>query len=153
MADFKIVAVYGVGVCLRRSVKQVWTDIFRNCGSPGLLFPFLVTDWTFHSQSSSQQLRHPKRISRPLLVGVFRAPKGNYPRLVPAELLTVDPNKRIKMCGLRYNAWIQDDSQLSCNPLMTPDILGSSTASVHTYVKVTFNVRADQQCRLLSDLG
>ncbi|KAM7376189.1 hypothetical protein PAMP_005933 [Pampus punctatissimus] len=55
------------------------------------------------------------------------------------ELLTVDPNKRIKMCGLRYNAWLQDDSQLSSNPLMTPDILGSSTASVHTYVKATFN--------------
>uniref|UniRef100_A0A7N6AUI0 Ribosomal protein S6 kinase n=1 Tax=Anabas testudineus TaxID=64144 RepID=A0A7N6AUI0_ANATE len=49
------------------------------------------------------------------------------------ELLTVDPNKRIKMCGLRYNAWLQDDSQLSSNPLMTPDILGSSTASVHTF--------------------
>lgn len=59
----------------------------------------------------------------------------------PAELLTVDPNKRIKMCGLRYNAWLQDDSQLSSNPLMTPDILGSSTASVHTYVKATFHVR------------
>lgn len=58
-----------------------------------------------------------------------------------AELLTVDPNKRIKMCGLRYNAWLQDDSQLSSNPLMTPDILGSSTASVHTCVKATFNVR------------
>uniref|UniRef100_A0A8D3APD5 Ribosomal protein S6 kinase alpha-5 n=1 Tax=Scophthalmus maximus TaxID=52904 RepID=A0A8D3APD5_SCOMX len=57
------------------------------------------------------------------------------------ELLTVDPNKRIKMCGLRYNAWLQDDSQLSSNPLMTPDILGSSTASVHTYVKATFHVR------------
>ncbi|XP_041927724.1 ribosomal protein S6 kinase alpha-5 isoform X1 [Alosa sapidissima] len=55
------------------------------------------------------------------------------------ELLTVDPNKRIKMCGLRYNAWLQDDSQLSSNPLMTPDILGSSTASVHTCVKATFN--------------
>uniref|UniRef100_A0A672IU79 Ribosomal protein S6 kinase n=1 Tax=Salarias fasciatus TaxID=181472 RepID=A0A672IU79_SALFA len=55
------------------------------------------------------------------------------------ELLTVDPNKRIKMSGLRYNAWLQDDSQLSSNPLMTPDILGSSTASVHTYVKATFN--------------
>ncbi|XP_062296628.1 ribosomal protein S6 kinase alpha-5 isoform X2 [Scomber scombrus] len=55
------------------------------------------------------------------------------------ELLTVDPNKRIKMCGLRYNAWLQDDSQLSSNPLMTPDILGSSTVSVHTYVKATFN--------------
>lgn len=67
----------------------------------------------------------------------------NYLCLVPAELLTVDPNKRIKMCGLRYNAWLQDDSQLSSNPLMTPDILGSSTASVHTYVKATFNVRDD----------
>ncbi|XP_051502762.1 ribosomal protein S6 kinase alpha-5-like isoform X1 [Myxocyprinus asiaticus] len=55
------------------------------------------------------------------------------------ELLTVDPVKRIKMCGLRYNAWLQDDSQLSSNPLMTPDILGSSTASVHTCVKATFN--------------
>ncbi|XP_036397575.1 ribosomal protein S6 kinase alpha-5 isoform X2 [Megalops cyprinoides] len=55
------------------------------------------------------------------------------------ELLTVDPEKRIKMCGLRYNAWLQDDSQLSSNPLMTPDILGNSTASVHTYVKATFN--------------
>ncbi|XP_061825161.1 ribosomal protein S6 kinase alpha-5 [Nerophis lumbriciformis] len=55
------------------------------------------------------------------------------------ELLTVDPIKRIKMCGLRYNAWLQDDSQLSSNPLMTPDILGSSTVSVHTYVKATFN--------------
>ena len=49
------------------------------------------------------------------------------------------------MCGLRYNAWLQDDSQLSSNPLMTPDILGSSTASVHTYVKATFNVRSDRQ--------
>ncbi|KAA0711351.1 Ribosomal protein S6 kinase alpha-5 [Triplophysa tibetana] len=55
------------------------------------------------------------------------------------ELLTVDPDKRIKMCGLRYNAWLQDDSQLSSNPLMTPDVLGSSTASVHTCVKATFN--------------
>uniref|UniRef100_A0A3P9GZ39 Ribosomal protein S6 kinase n=1 Tax=Oryzias latipes TaxID=8090 RepID=A0A3P9GZ39_ORYLA len=55
------------------------------------------------------------------------------------ELLTVDPNKRIKMCGLRYNAWLQDDSQLSSNPLMTPDVLASSTATVHTCVKATFN--------------
>lgn len=68
---------------------------------------------------------------------------ANCLRPVPAELLTVDPNKRIKMCGLRYNAWLQDDSQLSSNPLMTPDILGSSTASVHTCVKATFNVRKE----------
>jgi len=67
----------------------------------------------------------------------------------PAELLTVDPNKRIKMCGLRYNAWLQDDSQLSSNPLMTPDILGSSTASVHTYVKATFNVSSTNKGDIL----
>lgn len=54
------------------------------------------------------------------------------------------------MCGLRYNAWLQDDSQLSSNPLMTPDILGSSTASVHTCVKATFNVRKD--CLLIIDV-
>lgn len=70
----------------------------------------------------------------------IQSSNGNNPHLGPAELLTVDPNKRIKMCGLRYNAWLQDDSQLSSNPLMTPDILGSSTASVHTCVKATFNV-------------
>ncbi|XP_038629283.1 ribosomal protein S6 kinase alpha-5 isoform X3 [Scyliorhinus canicula] len=54
-------------------------------------------------------------------------------------LLTVDPNKRIKMSSLRFNEWLQDGSQLSSNPLMTPDILGSSGVSVHTYVKATFH--------------
>uniref|UniRef100_A0A8C4VPW0 Ribosomal protein S6 kinase alpha-5 n=1 Tax=Gopherus evgoodei TaxID=1825980 RepID=A0A8C4VPW0_9SAUR len=56
-------------------------------------------------------------------------------------LLTVDPNKRIKMSSLRYSEWLQDGSQLSSNPLMTPDNLGSSGAAVHTYVKATFHVR------------
>ncbi|XP_028573545.2 ribosomal protein S6 kinase alpha-5 [Podarcis muralis] len=54
-------------------------------------------------------------------------------------LLTVDPNKRIKMTSLRYNEWLQDGSQLSSNPLMTPDNLGSSGAAGHSYVKATFN--------------
>lgn len=53
----------------------------------------------------------------------------------------MDPNKRLKMSGLRYNEWLQDGSQLSSNPLMTPDILGSSGAAVHTCVKATFHVR------------
>ncbi|XP_050809208.1 ribosomal protein S6 kinase alpha-5 isoform X4 [Gopherus flavomarginatus] len=55
-------------------------------------------------------------------------------------LLTVDPNKRIKMSSLRYSEWLQDGSQLSSNPLMTPDNLGSSGAAVHTYVKATFHL-------------
>ena len=45
------------------------------------------------------------------------------------------------MPDLRYNEWLQDGSQLSSNPLMTPDILGSSGAAVHTCVKATFHVR------------
>ncbi|XP_067412415.1 ribosomal protein S6 kinase alpha-5 isoform X1 [Emydura macquarii macquarii] len=53
-------------------------------------------------------------------------------------LLTVDPNKRIKISSLRYSEWLQDGSQLSSNPLMTPGNLGSSGAAVHTYVKATF---------------
>ncbi|XP_034274213.1 ribosomal protein S6 kinase alpha-5 isoform X3 [Pantherophis guttatus] len=52
-------------------------------------------------------------------------------------LLTVDPNKRIKMTSLRHNDWLQDGCQLSSNPLMTPDNLGSSRTSIH--VKATFN--------------
>ncbi|XP_069807148.1 ribosomal protein S6 kinase alpha-5 [Dendropsophus ebraccatus] len=54
-------------------------------------------------------------------------------------LLTVDPNKRIKMSTLRYNEWLQNGSQLSSNPLMTPDVLGSAGATVHTHVKATFH--------------
>lgn len=46
------------------------------------------------------------------------------------------------MSGLRYNEWLQDGSQLSSNPLMTPNILGSSGAAVHTCVKATFHVSA-----------
>ncbi|XP_069493551.1 ribosomal protein S6 kinase alpha-5 isoform X2 [Ambystoma mexicanum] len=54
-------------------------------------------------------------------------------------LLTVDPNKRIKINSLRYNEWLQDGSPLSSNLLMTPDVLGSSGAVVHTCVKATFH--------------
>lgn len=52
------------------------------------------------------------------------------------------------MSGLRFNEWLQDGSQLSSNPLMTPDILGSSGAAVHTCVKATFHVRP---CSVLVD--
>ncbi|XP_072564659.1 ribosomal protein S6 kinase alpha-5-like [Paramormyrops kingsleyae] len=55
------------------------------------------------------------------------------------DLLTVDPQKRIKMTGLQHNAWLQGGGQLSSSPLMSPTILGSSTAAVHTCVKATFN--------------
>ncbi|XP_078473147.1 ribosomal protein S6 kinase alpha-5-like isoform X1 [Lampetra planeri] len=60
-------------------------------------------------------------------------------------LLTVDPSKRVKMSGLRYNEWLQDGSQLSSNPLLTPDVLVSSGSSVNTYFKATFH--AFNQCK------
>uniref|UniRef100_UPI00358EB8D6 ribosomal protein S6 kinase alpha-5 isoform X2 n=1 Tax=Myxine glutinosa TaxID=7769 RepID=UPI00358EB8D6 len=60
-------------------------------------------------------------------------------------LLTVDPNKRVKMEGLRLNEWLQDGCQLSANPLLTPDILVSSGPSVNTYFKATF--QAFNKCK------
>lgn len=62
----------------------------------------------------------------------------------------MDPNKRIKMSSLRYNEWLQDGSQLSSNPLMTPDNLGSSGAAVHTYVKATFHVSSKKSYVVLN---
>lgn len=72
---------------------------------------------------------------------MFETTNHKIKLFIPIGLLTVDPNKRLKMSGLRYNEWLQDGSQLSSNPLMTPDILGSSGAAVHTCVKATFHVR------------
>ncbi|KAG2469426.1 KS6A5 kinase, partial [Polypterus senegalus] len=53
-------------------------------------------------------------------------------------LLTVDPEKRLKMSSLRDNDWLQNGGALSSTPLMTPDILESSGPTVRTYVNATF---------------
>uniref|UniRef100_A0A8C1K9L8 Ribosomal protein S6 kinase n=1 Tax=Cyprinus carpio TaxID=7962 RepID=A0A8C1K9L8_CYPCA len=110
-----------------------------------ILYTMLSGQVPFQCQGKSLMHTSADEIMRKIKQGDFsfegeawRNVSSNAKDLIQ-ELLTVDPDKRIKMCGLRYNAWLQDDSQLSSNPLMTPDILGSSTISVHTCVKATFN--------------
>ncbi|XP_072437048.1 ribosomal protein S6 kinase alpha-5-like isoform X2 [Chiloscyllium punctatum] len=50
-------------------------------------------------------------------------------------LLTVDPNSRLKLSSSRFNNWFQNSHCLSSNPLMSPNILESSTNS---YFKASF---------------
>ncbi|XP_048341154.1 ribosomal protein S6 kinase alpha-5 isoform X2 [Sphaerodactylus townsendi] len=110
-----------------------------------ILYTMLSGQVPFQSQDKSITCTNALEIMKKIKRGEFSF-EGDAWKNVSQEakdliqgLLTVDPNKRIKMTSLRYNEWLQDGSQLSSNPLMTPDNLGSSGAAVHSYVKATFN--------------
>ncbi|XP_050191522.1 ribosomal protein S6 kinase alpha-5 isoform X2 [Myiozetetes cayanensis] len=110
-----------------------------------ILYTMLSGQVPFQSQDRSLTCTSALEIMKKIKKGEFSF-EGEAWKNVSEEakelirgLLTVDPNKRIKMSSLRYNEWLQDGSQLSSNPLMTPDNLGSSGAAVHTYVKATFH--------------
>ncbi|XP_077179600.1 ribosomal protein S6 kinase alpha-5 isoform X2 [Paroedura picta] len=110
-----------------------------------ILYTMLSGQVPFQSQDKSRTCTNALEIMKKIKRGEFSF-GGDAWKNVSQEakdliqgLLTVDPNKRIKMTSLRYNEWLQDGSQLSSNPLMTPDNLGSSGAAVHTYVKATFH--------------
>ncbi|XP_067153033.1 ribosomal protein S6 kinase alpha-5 isoform X6 [Apteryx mantelli] len=112
-----------------------------------ILYTMLSGQVPFQSQDKSLTCTSALEIMKKIKKGEFSF-EGEAWKNVSQEakeliqgLLTVDPNKRIKMSGLRYNEWLQDGSQLSSNPLMTPDNLGSSGAAVHTYVKATFHAQ------------
>ncbi|XP_025047040.1 ribosomal protein S6 kinase alpha-5 isoform X2 [Alligator sinensis] len=111
-----------------------------------ILYTMLSGQVPFQSQDKSLTCTSALEIMKKIKKGEFSF-EGEAWKNVSQEakdliqgLLTVDPNKRIKMSSLRYNEWLQDGSQLSSNPLMTPDNLGSSGAAVHTYVKATFHM-------------
>uniref|UniRef100_A0A8B9SRB7 Ribosomal protein S6 kinase n=1 Tax=Anas platyrhynchos TaxID=8839 RepID=A0A8B9SRB7_ANAPL len=110
-----------------------------------ILYTMLSGQVPFQSQDKSLTCTSALEIMKKIKKGEFSF-EGEAWKNVSEEakeliqgLLTVDPNKRIKMSSLRYNEWLQDGSQLSSNPLMTPDNLGSSGGAVHTYVKATFH--------------
>ncbi|KAL8169044.1 UNVERIFIED_CONTAM: Ribosomal protein S6 kinase alpha-5 [Gekko kuhli] len=124
------------------SSKVAWTK-----GTPkkARKYTMLSGQVPFQSQDKSRTCTNALEIMKKIKRGEFSF-GGDAWKNVSQEakdliqgLLTVDPNKRIKMTSLRYNEWLQDGSQLSSNPLMTPDNLGSSGAAVHTYVKATFH--------------
>ncbi len=57
-------------------------------------------------------------------------------------LLTVDPERRLKLSDLKENSWLQGGASMSTTPLCTPDVLESSGPTVRTYVNATYKVIA-----------
>ncbi|CAB1332975.1 unnamed protein product [Coregonus sp. 'balchen'] len=55
-------------------------------------------------------------------------------------LLTVDPERRLKLSALRENSWLQGGAILSSTPLCTPDVLESSGPIVRSYVNATYKL-------------
>lgn len=55
-------------------------------------------------------------------------------------LLTVDPERRLKLSDLKENGWLQGGANMSSTPLCTPDVLESSGPTVRTYVNATYKV-------------
>lgn len=55
-------------------------------------------------------------------------------------LLTVDPERRLKLSDLKENGWLQGTAHVSSTPLCTPDVLESSGPTVRTYVNATYKV-------------
>lgn len=60
----------------------------------------------------------------------------------PSGLLTVDPERRLKLSDLKENSWLQGGASMSTTPLCTPDVLESSGPTVRTYVNATYKVKA-----------
>lgn len=59
-------------------------------------------------------------------------------KAVVQGLLTVNPNQRLRMMDLRNNSWVQGSQNFPQTPLMTPDVLLSST-SAEKSLQTTFN--------------
>ncbi|XP_015240736.1 PREDICTED: ribosomal protein S6 kinase alpha-5-like [Cyprinodon variegatus] len=60
-------------------------------------------------------------------------------------LLTVDPERRLKLSDLKENSWLQGEASMSTTPLCTPDVLESSGPTVRTYVNATY--QAFNRCK------
>lgn len=56
-------------------------------------------------------------------------------------LLTVDPERRLKLSDLKENSWLHGGASMSTTPLCTPDVLESSGPTVRTYVNATYKVK------------
>lgn len=61
-------------------------------------------------------------------------------------LLTVDPERRLKLSALKENAWLQGGGVMSSTPLCTPDVLESTGPTVRTYVNATYKVKYLRFC-------
>lgn len=63
-----------------------------------------------------------------------------FKSLMIEGLLTVDPERRLKLSDLKENSWLQGGASMSTTPLCTPDVLESSGPTVRTFVNATYKV-------------
>lgn len=78
---------------------------------------------------------------------------SNEAKSVVQGLLTVDPKQRLQMCDLKNNSWVQGSQSFPQTPLMTPDILLSSTSAEKT-LQTTFSAfhKAEREGFRLQDV-
>lgn len=78
---------------------------------------------------------------------------SNEAKSVVQGLLTVDPKQRLRMIDLKNNSWVQGSQNFPQTPLMTPDILLSSTSAEKT-LQTTFNAfhKAEREGFRLQDV-
>ncbi|XP_048456947.1 ribosomal protein S6 kinase alpha-5-like, partial [Rhincodon typus] len=97
------------------------------------LIPFQSMQRTVIS-NTDEQIRAIKEANFSLAGEVWNNVSQEAKELVQG-LLTVDPNSRLKLSSSRFNNWLQNSHCLSSNPLVSPNILDSSTNS---YFKSSF---------------
>ncbi|KAA8587207.1 hypothetical protein FQN60_001043 [Etheostoma spectabile] len=109
-----------------------------------ILYTMLSGQVPFHSEQRGMTSSYAADIMQKIKEGDFsldgEAWKGvseDAKELVKG-LLTVDPEKRLKLSDLKENSWLQGGASMSTTPLCTPDVLESSGPTVRTYVNATY---------------
>uniref|UniRef100_A0A8C9ZSU1 Ribosomal protein S6 kinase n=1 Tax=Sander lucioperca TaxID=283035 RepID=A0A8C9ZSU1_SANLU len=104
-----------------------------------ILYTMLSGQVPFHSEQRGMTSSYAADIMQKIKEGDFsldgEAWKGvseDAKELVKG-LLTVDPEKRLKLSDLKENSWLQGGASMSTTPLCTPDVLESSGPTVRTY--------------------
>uniref|UniRef100_A0A672NYV3 non-specific serine/threonine protein kinase n=1 Tax=Sinocyclocheilus grahami TaxID=75366 RepID=A0A672NYV3_SINGR len=111
-----------------------------------ILYTMLSGQVPFQSEKKGMTSSHAADIMHKIKEGDFSL-DGEAWRGVSEEakdlvrgLLTVDPERRLKLSALKENAWLQGGGVMSSTPLCTPDVLESTGPTVRTYVNATYKI-------------
>uniref|UniRef100_A0A8C2FYF6 Ribosomal protein S6 kinase n=1 Tax=Cyprinus carpio TaxID=7962 RepID=A0A8C2FYF6_CYPCA len=109
-----------------------------------ILYTMLSGQVPFQSEKKGMTSSHAADIMHKIKEGDFSL-DGEAWRGVSEEakdlvrgLLTVDPERRLKLSALKENGWLQGGGVMSSTPLCTPDVLESTGPTVRTYVNATY---------------
>uniref|UniRef100_A0A672NSF6 non-specific serine/threonine protein kinase n=1 Tax=Sinocyclocheilus grahami TaxID=75366 RepID=A0A672NSF6_SINGR len=121
-----------------------------------ILYTMLSGQVPFQSEKKGMTSSHAADIMHKIKEGDFSL-DGEAWRGVSEEakdlvrgLLTVDPERRLKLSALKENAWLQGGGVMSSTPLCTPDVLESTGPTVRTYVNATYKYLPALAAELLS---